>query len=257
MNYCEHRLTNTIVVITLMLLFHQAAVANWCNGSRYLLFEMPLSERLNQASKAVRQTSAALAEQATRLKLDFETHNTVIQQQMNSQRQQLGIQTVALCEAGKDDEFPLQAQHFVLQSKMELNERLRLNLGLLAAQQKAQQTMYEQRQQLQQLAVILQARHNTLAVLLAEMHGNTTALQAPAAQHFVQSACLAVTESDDVLDQIELLNRHQLLAENIEAQQGTPISDQQLAQFMDHCEIDPSANNGLFGRLFNSLTDWL
>lgn len=239
------------------MVFQQSALASWCNGNRYLLFNMPLSDRLSQATDAVRQASTDLTEQTVRLKLDFETHNAIIQQQINTQTQQLSLQTITLCEAGQEGEFPLHSQYLVLQNKAQLNARLRLNLGLLAAQQHAQQVIVEQRQHMQELAVDLQTRHNTLAVLLAELSNTTSTMQPHAAQQFVQSACLAVTESDDVLDKIELLNRHELLAENIEVQQKSPVSDKQLAEFMEHCDLDPNANKGLFGKLFNKLTSWL
>ncbi|MCH9698997.1 MAG: hypothetical protein K0U68_12920 [Gammaproteobacteria bacterium] len=257
MNHRKQRCTINSLVFGLIMLFQQSAFSSWCNGNRYLLFDMPLSDRLTHAADAVRQASADIAEQTKRLNLDFETHNAVIQQQINTQTQQLGLQTIALCEAGQEQEFPLHLQHLVLQTKAELSTRLRLNLGLLAAQQKAQQAIVEQRQQLQKLAVTLQARHNSLAVLLAELNNNASTLQPPAAQQFVQSACLAVTESDDLLDQIELLNGHELLAETIHAQQESPVSDKQLTDFMQHCQLDPSANKGMFSRLFNKLSNWL
>lgn len=251
------KLVKTSIAMIVMMLLQQPAEASWCNGNRYLLFNMPLSDRLNQAADAVRQANNELAEQTIRLKLDFETHNASVQQQINSQTQQLSLQTITLCEAGQEHEFPLHLQNLVMQNKAELSARLRLNLGLLTAQQKAQQAIQKQRQHLQDLAVILHARHNTLAVLMAELDNSGNVLQPPAAQQFVQSACLAVTESDDVLDQIELLNRHELLAENIKVQQQAPVSDKQLALFMEDCDLDPTANQGVIGRLFSKLSSWL
>ncbi len=243
------------LVATLFILNQQSVEASWCNGSQYMLFEMPLSKRLIQASEAIQQASTNLTVQSAQLKLDYENQNIQTLQQIERQINLLSQQTIGLCELSEDAEYPLNTSSVVFNNDAELRARLLLNLGLLTAQQEARQEILQQQKQLKALSSTLQTRQNTLAVLHNEWNLKRSVMRPVTAQQFIQSACLAVTDSDDLLDQVQSITHNQLVAEKINLQRNSPISEQRLAEFMDNCELDPS-NTGWANQLMNKLKGW-
>jgi len=219
------------------------AIADWCAGDKFLILDMPMSERLNKAERDLKSTHDALSSSASRLKFDIQTRSKKSMQRLTAQFQRLSDETFQLCRSAKELVYPVRYQSIDLRDTDELNARVKLNLGLLAAYQHTASKLTKHKVEMKLLESEISAKKSIISVLLRQGKNQTTTDNYSVNQ-FVQGACMAVNESNDFIGKDRVFNLETTIAKSILAQAPGKHVDDIIAEFMSNCELEITTLTG-------------
>jgi len=244
-----NKLKTSAVALVIAASGNQPAAAGWCEGSKYFLMDMSMSERVEKAGDALQDAMRRLSAKAGKLKLDMQTEAERTRQELERQYADLTTETEELCQNGKQGSYPVRYHNIELQNASELRARLRLNLDLLQAQRAAATETASQKDKMQKLAVAMLHKHSTLSVLLKQLEAESGMNASPRfASQFVQSACIAVNESEQLLKKARLRGVDELLAEKILQRSTDHATEEELDNFMKSCRVEDIETKVSVGR---------
>lgn len=249
---------NTIkwVAVAFCLLQAPSGYADWCDGRKFMLLAMPMSERVLKAGDSLQQLQQSLAEEAGRLQLDIKQNSLAVKNALSAEVNLLKRRTAELCGQAQSNTFPVQYQGLSLADQLELRTQVSLNLNLLTAQQAASDDMEKMQEEIGQAVKVMQQKNRELA-LLAKHH----AVQVENPDYnrqFLQTACLAAQDSRDLLQSLQTVSLDALLTEKIQQLQQRPIDELKLEKFLTTCryEGEPETLSGSLKGMFNRLKSW-
>lgn len=225
---------NTIkwLSITPFLLYAASVRADWCDGSKFMLLAMPMSERVQKAGESLQQLQQALTEETARLQLDINQNSLAVKNALAAEFNSLKVRAVELCEQGQSGRFPLQYRNLSLADPLELRAQASLDLQLLAAQQAALADVDRMRQTIEKTMKATRQKNSELALLVKQRNGQADNPEYN--RRFLQQACIASVEGRDLLRSLETVSLDTLLAEKIR-QLKLPVEDAKLDKFLAAC----------------------
>jgi hypothetical protein len=240
------------VSIIFCLLQASAGHADWCDGRKFMLLAMPMSERVLKAGDSLQQLQQSLAEEAGRLQLDIQQNSLSVKSALSTELNLLKHQTIELCEQGQSGKFPVQYQSVFLADPLELRAQVSLNLTLLTAQQAASGDMEKVLEEIGQSTKAMRQKSRELALLVKH---HAVQVENPGYnRQFIQAACIAAEDSHNLLKSWQTDSLDTLLAEKIQ-QLKQPIDTSKLEKFLTTCrhEGDPETFTGSLRGMLNRL----
>jgi len=203
------------------------ASADWCDGTRYYLMEMPLSQRIAEANGAVALELARAEESLQVLAYDLETQrkemSTHLEREQAALLQQARTQCTRRDGSAGAEQSALRAQ-------------ARLDLAALAAMQDVASGLEQMAQKHQQLREKLQAKQAELRLLQQRLARLAAAPEPIEARLALRSACTAVDESSTLRSGYHPLSLDRLYSEAVEEGRHTKdIPESAVAAFMEEC----------------------
>jgi len=245
----------------LCLLHAQAGYADWCDGRKFMVMAMPMSERVLKAGESLQQLQQSLSEEAGRLQLDIKQNSLSVKNALSAELNVLKRQTAELCEQGQSGNFPLQYQGLPLADRLEFRAQIALNLNLLAAQQAASDDVEKMQGDIAHAAKVMQQKsreltllikHHAVQVEMADKSGYN--------RRFLQTACMAAEDSRDLLSSLKIVSLDALLSQKIQQlRQQKPIDDMTLEKFLTTCRYadEPETLPDRLKEMLNRLKSWL
>lgn len=248
------------IIIPLVCIAYSAVCsADWCDGSKFLVWSMPWSERVAAAGEALQRLQPRLQEQARHMQLDSQRQGRQVGEELSSQYRLLSEQTVKLCQAASQNRFPVAYPGALLATTEEATAQIQLNLGLLQVQREAFQELAAWQLRLRHGMDALQNKEKEVAVLLRQFdfQKNGT-VQQTEADSFLRNACLAIHQSQNLLHGDSAPTLDGLLAERL--RHAAPVDPSYLKAFMVSCrlpEINGAyAKNGWLDNFVDKLKTW-
>lgn len=207
------------------------AHTDWCDGSRYGFLDMPLSQRLDAARKAVAEENAGVERALTELRLDLGERQEEARTRLAGERQRVAEQVHALCTeaAGTGGGRPPAAER---------RARVRLLLVTAATLAEAGRRLEGESAQRRLLADRLETQRAGLAALREELAHVAEQGDAPQATLLLRTACAAVGESGRLRDAVPHSTLDQLYAAAARTA-GNPaeVDDQAVEAALERCEV--------------------
>lgn len=253
--------TIKIVLPIICLLHTQAGYADWCDGRKFMVMAMPMSERVLKAGESLQQLQQSLAEEAGRLQLDIKQNSLSVKNALSAELNLLKRQTAELCEQGQSGDFPLQYQGLPLADHLEFRAQVALNLNLLAAQQAASDDMEKMQDEIAHAAKAMQQKNRELTLLIKHHAMQVEVADKPGYnRRFLHEACMASEDSEAVLSSLKTISLDTVLAEKIQRlRKQKPSDDMKLENFLITCRYpdEPETLPDRLKEMLNRLKSWL
>lgn len=252
--------TIKIVLSTLCLLHAQAGHADWCDGRKFMVMAMPMSERVLKAGESLQQLQQSLTEEAGRLQLDIKQNSLSVKNALSVELNLLKRQTAGLCRQGQSGNFPLQYQGLPLADHLEFRAQILLNLNLLTAQQAASDDVDKMQEDIAQAVKVMQQKSRELKLLIKHHAVQVEMADKPGYnRQFLQAACMAAEASEDMLSSLKTVSLDTLLAKKIQQlREQKSTDDMKLERFLATCRYpdEPETLADWLNGLLNRIKSW-
>lgn len=238
----------TIILSLSLLSLSSTAIADWCDGTQWMFTKMDMASRVDHATESLSNLSKVLKSEKLRLASQVKTHTQSLTKQLQQQYLELNTQTTQLCQAGKQQSYPLNYQQVSLNTVIDFKNQLRLNLQLISSQK--------------EMIIALQDKENNFNYHLNQLdnlqHKILLLNQQPKIQkqspvsslQFVKQACELEKKAEDEIDITEKIVINDVLDKELSALKQENIADIPLQQFINNCKVSTISQQ------VNASNDW-
>ena len=220
-----------------LLLFSTPAIADWCDGTKWMFKKMSMEERVGDAINELERLSTDVGLEKIRLKEKVTVSSRSLREQLTQQYASLKDQTVSLCQSAKKSSFPFQYQQLELSSVTDYRNQLSLNLDLLSSQKQMITALKEEEQRFDQHIKNLSRNYNK--ALLLNKQTKVQQRSPVSSLQFIQQACTLKQETMDELEETGEILINDVLDQRLGGLEQEPIDNESLGGFIKNCKLQP------------------